>query len=150
MPVLQFDPFRDISRLANEVLGAARAPQPMPMDVYRQGEEYIVEFDLPGIDPESLEVTAEHNTLTVRAQRGPAEPSGPEVSYLVAERPTGTFSRQLQLGGGLDVDRIRADYRQGVLTLRIPVAEKAKARRISVEQSEESRMISGTTADSGG
>ncbi|WP_190818319.1 Hsp20/alpha crystallin family protein [Saccharopolyspora pogona] len=150
MPVLQFDPFRDISRLANEVLSAARAPQPMPMDVYRCGEEYVVEFDLPGIESESLEIIAEHNTLTVRAQRSPTESSGSEVSYVVAERPTGTFARQLQLGGALDVDRIQAEYRSGVLTLRIPVAEQAKPRRISVDRSDEPRMIAGAGEDSDG
>ncbi|MFI0467636.1 MULTISPECIES: Hsp20/alpha crystallin family protein [Saccharopolyspora] len=147
MPVLQFDPFRDISRLANEVLTAARTPQPMPMDAYRRGEEYVVEFDLPGIDPESLEVTAEHNTLTVRAQRTATESSSSDVSYLVAERPTGTFARQLQLGAALDADRVQAEYRNGVLTLRIPVAEQAKPRRINVDRSDEARMISGATTD---
>ncbi|QIZ36514.1 Hsp20/alpha crystallin family protein [Saccharopolyspora sp. ASAGF58] len=147
MPVLQFDPFRDISRLANEVLTAARTPQPMPMDAYRRGEEYVVEFDLPGIDPGSLEVTAEHNTLTVRAQRSATESSSSDVSYLVTERPTGTFARQLQLGAALDADRVQAEYRNGVLTLRIPVAEQAKPRRINVARSDEARMISGPTTD---
>jgi HSP20 family protein len=148
MPILQFDPFRDINRLANEVLGATRTPQPMPVDGYRHGQEYVVEFDLPGIDSESLEVTAEHNTLTVRAQRSATESSSSEVTYLLAERPTGTFARQLQLGGGLDVDRIQAEYRDGVLTLRIPVAEQAKPRRINVGRSDEPRTISGATAQS--
>ncbi|MEV4647208.1 Hsp20/alpha crystallin family protein [Saccharopolyspora sp. NPDC049357] len=150
MPVLRFDPFRDINRLANEVLSATRAPQPMPMDAYRRGEEYVVEFDLPGIEGESLEIIAEHNTLTVHAQRSPTKPSDAEISYVVAERPTGTFARQLQLGGALDADRIQAEYRNGVLTVRIPVAEQAKPRRISVDRGDEPRVIAGATEDSDG
>nr|WP_223840066.1 Hsp20/alpha crystallin family protein [Saccharopolyspora pogona] len=108
---------------------------------------YPAERILPGIDPESLEVTAEHNTLTVRAQRSATESSSSEVSYLVTERPTGTFARQLQLGAALDADRVQAEYRNGVLTLRIPVAEQAKPRRINVARSDEARMISGPTTD---
>ncbi|GAA4862739.1 Hsp20/alpha crystallin family protein [Saccharopolyspora rosea] len=130
---MTLDPFfRDLNRLATEVLGTARAPQTMAMDAYRSGDHYVVEFDLPGIDPGSLEVSAENNTLTVRAQR-PDRPHGDsEVSYLTAERPRGTFSRQLSLGNGLDLDNISADYTDGVLTVTLPVAEQAKPRRIEV------------------
>lgn len=130
-----FDPFfRDLNRLATEVLGTNRSPQGMAMDAYRAGDAYVVEYDLPGIDTDSLEVHAENNTLTVRAQRASTlagEREG-EVSYVAAERPRGTFSRQLSLGDGLDLDNIQADYTDGVLTVRLPVAEQAKPRRIEV------------------
>ncbi|MGW3471986.1 Hsp20/alpha crystallin family protein [Saccharopolyspora sp. NPDC000995] len=145
---LAFDPFfRDLNRLATEVFGSARAPQAMAMDAYRAGDNYVVEFDLPGIDPESLEVSAENNTLTVRAQRR-GRPSGEgdaEVSYLTAERPRGTFSRQLSLGGGLDVDHISADYTDGVLTVTLPVAEKAKPRRIEIDHGGGRKVIEGSS-----
>lgn len=130
-----FEPlFRDFNRLATEVFGSSRVPQGMAMDAYRAGDHYVVEFDLPGIDPDSLEVRAENSTLTVRAERrtragGEGET---EVSYLTAERPRGTFSRQLSLGDGLDLDNINADYTDGVLTVTLPVAEKAKPRQIKV------------------
>ncbi|MGW5641410.1 Hsp20/alpha crystallin family protein [Saccharopolyspora sp. NPDC003752] len=145
---LAFDPFfRDLNRLATEVFGSARTPQAMAMDAYRAGDNYVVEFDLPGIDTESLEVSAENNTLTVRAQRR-GRPSGEgdaEISYLTAERPRGTFSRQLSLGGGLDVDHISADYTDGVLTVTLPVAEKAKPRRIEIGHGGGRKVIEGAT-----
>ncbi|GAA3363029.1 MULTISPECIES: Hsp20/alpha crystallin family protein [Saccharopolyspora] len=132
---LAFDPlFRDLNRLTTEVFGTSRAPQGMAMDAYRAGENYVAEFDLPGIDPDSLEVRAENNTLTVRAQRqGRTESdTNGEISYIAAERPRGTFSRQLALGDGLDLDNITADYADGVLTVTMPVAEQAKPRQIQV------------------
>ncbi len=135
---LAFDPFfRDLNRMASEVFGSARSPQTMAMDAYREGENYVVEFDLPGIDPDSLEVSAENNTLTVRAHReGRQATAGGEngsgVRYITAERPRGTFSRQLSLGEGLDLDNIKADYTDGVLTVTLPVAEQAKPRKIEI------------------
>jgi HSP20 family protein len=128
--LLRFDPFRDLDRLASEMLGTPRVPQVMPMDCYRSGDTFHLHFDLPGIDVDSLEVTAENNTLTVRALRRPTAPE--DATYLVAERPNGAYSRQLVLGEGLSTDSIDADYRDGVLTLSIPVAEQAKPRRIEV------------------
>jgi HSP20 family protein len=127
---LRFDPFRDFDRLAAEVLGTARTPALMPMDVLRTGDQFVCRFDLPGIDTDSLDVSAENNTLTVRAERRRNDPEG--AGYLVSERPSGTYSRQLVLGDGLAVDNIRADYSDGVLTLTIPVAEQAKPRKIEV------------------
>ena len=127
---MTFDPlFRDLNRLTAEVFGNGRAPQLMPMDAYRRGDRYVVEFDLPGIDPDSLDVRAENKTLTVRAERRAPDA---EASYGVDERPRGTFSRQLSLGDGLDLDNISADYTDGVLTVTLPVAEQAKPRRIEV------------------
>jgi HSP20 family protein len=130
MQALRFDPFRDFDRLAAEVLGTARTPSLMPMDCLRTGDQFVVRFDLPGIDADSLDVSAENQTLTVRAERTRRDPEG--AAYLISERPSGTYSRQLVLGDGLAVDDIRADYRDGVLTLTIPVAEQAKPRKIEV------------------
>ena len=149
MQALRFDPFRDFDRLAAEVLGTARTPSLMPMDCLRTGDQFVVRFDLPGIDADSLEVSAENQTLTVRAERTRRDPEG--STYLISERPSGTYSRQLVLGDGLAVDDIRADYRDGVLTLTIPVAEQAKPRKIAIHRGEQSavgsheghKMISG-------
>ncbi|NYH80625.1 HSP20 family protein [Actinopolyspora biskrensis] len=139
-----FDPlFRDLNRLATEVFGSDRAPQSMAMDVHRVGDDYVVEFDLPGVDPSTLEVSAENRTLTVRAERGTrrSNRSDSEVSYVAAERPRGTFSRQLSLGDGLDVDNISADYTDGVLTVTLPVADQAKPRQVKVEHGGGRRVI---------
>lgn len=153
--LLRFDPFRDFDRLASEMLGASRVPQAMPMDCYRSGDAFYLHFDLPGMDPDSLEVTTENNTLTVRAQRRPNAPDN--AAHLVAERPSGSYSRQLVLGDGLSLDAINADYRDGVLTLTIPVAEQAKPRRIQIAhgdaghdqvgQGEQRRTITGQVSD---
>jgi HSP20 family protein len=151
MTGLRFDPFRDFDRLAAEVFGTARTPALMPMDALRSGETFVCRFDLPGIDPESLDVSAENNTLTVRAERTRRDPD--DARYLVSERPSGVYSRQLVLGDGLAVDSIKADYRDGVLTLTIPVSEKAKPRKIEISRAgstalgshEGHKMISGET-----
>lgn len=139
--LLRFDPFRDIDRLTNELLGAPRVPQPMPMDCYRAGDTFYLHFDLPGIDPASLQVTAENNTLTVHAERRSVAPDN--AVYVVSERPPGVYARQLVLGEGLDLDAIRADYHDGVLTLTLPVAEQAKPRRIEIGRSQDSQTAIG-------
>jgi HSP20 family protein len=147
--LLRFDPFRDLDRLANEMLGTPRVPQVMPMDCYRSGDAFHLQFDLPGIDPDSLEVTAENNSLTVRARRRPTAPD--DAAFLVAERPNGEYSRQLVLGDGLSTDAISADYRDGVLNLTIPVAEQAKPRRIEIGRAgpaEGQKSITGTVTGS--
>jgi HSP20 family protein len=140
--MLRFDPFRDLDRLTNELLGAPRVPQPMPMECYRSGDTFYLHFDLPGIDPESLDVTAENNTLTVRAERRSVAPEG--AAYVVSERPAGAYARQLVLGEGLDLDAIHADYRDGVLTLTVPVAEQAKPRRIEISRGKDSQTSIGS------
>ncbi|MER6797261.1 Hsp20/alpha crystallin family protein, partial [Amycolatopsis mediterranei] len=106
-------------------------PAAMPMDAYRAGDEFVVCFDLPGVAPDAIDLDIERNVLTVKAERRPL-PGGDDVEMHVSERPLGVFSRQLFLGESLDTDRIAADYEAGVLTLRIPVAEKAKPRRIEI------------------
>lgn len=125
----QFDPFREMDRLFN---AASRTPASlaMPMDLYRDGENFVACVDLPGVDPETIDIDIEDRTLTLRAERR-AEPTG-DVQWLSHERPSGTFARQLTLGYGVAVDRIEANYRDGVLTLTIPVAEEAKPRKITV------------------
>ena len=130
--LVRFDPFRDFDRLASEVFGAARTPALMPMDCLRAGDQFVVRFDLPGIDADSLEVSAENNTLTVKAERRRHDPQ--DSTYLVSERPTGAYRRQLVLGDGLATDAIKADYRDGVLSLIIPVAEQAKPRKIEISR----------------
>jgi HSP20 family protein len=139
--LLRFDPFRDLDRLTNELLGAPRVPAPMPMECYRSGDAFYLHFDLPGIDPDSLDVTAENNTLTVRAERRRLGPD--DAEYLVSERPTGTYARQLVLGDGLSLDAINAAYHDGVLTLTIPVAEQAKPRRIEVGRNQDTALGAG-------
>jgi HSP20 family protein len=131
--LMRTDPFRDLDRLAQQVLGTPARPAAMPIDAYRRGDEFVVEFDLPGVEPASIELTVEKNVLTVHAQRKRHDIDG--VEMLVGERPQGTFSRQLFLGETLDTDRIDANYADGVLTLRLPIAEKAKPRRVPINVS---------------
>ncbi|MFD8523755.1 Hsp20/alpha crystallin family protein [Streptomyces capillispiralis] len=138
--LMRTDPFREFDRLAQQVLGSAARPSVMPMDAYRAGDDFIVHFDLPGIDPESIELDVERNVLNVRAER--RSPAPEDAEPVVAERPTGTFTRQLFLGETLDTERIDASYDAGVLTLRIPVAEQAKPRRIQITGGGGRRQIS--------
>ncbi|EKX65985.1 Hsp20/alpha crystallin family protein [Streptomyces ipomoeae 91-03] len=130
MMLMRTDPFREFDRLAQQVFGSSARPAVMPMDAYRSGDDFIVHFDLPGVDPESIDLDVERNVLNVRAERRSPAPDGAEL--IAAERPTGTFTRQLFLGDTLDVDRVDASYEAGVLTLRIPVAEQAKPRKIQI------------------
>ncbi|WP_040834539.1 Hsp20/alpha crystallin family protein [Nocardia brevicatena] len=136
--LMRTDPFRDLDRLTQQVFGTAARPAAMPMDAWRQGEEFVVELDLPGVDPESLDLDIERNVVTVRASR-PELDSNREM--LAAERPRGVFSRQLFLGENLDTDRISADYADGVLRLVIPVAEKAKPRKIEIARTNRQQAI---------
>ncbi|UER53268.1 Hsp20/alpha crystallin family protein [Kineosporiaceae bacterium SCSIO 59966] len=131
---LTFDPFREMDRLASQLIGATttatRAPRWMPMDLYRSGDHFVMNVDLPGVDPGSIDLQVDGNTLTVRAERT-LHPE--DAQWLAQERPAGTFMRQLNLGDGLDIDNIHASYEHGVLSLTIPVAEQAKPRRIAVD-----------------
>jgi HSP20 family protein len=132
MSLMRFDPFRELDRMAQlltQPSGGLRQLT-MPMDAYREGDQFVVRFDLPGVDPDSIDLTVERNVLTVRAERKWSPAEGQDV--VVAERPQGTFTRQLFLGESLDTDRVAASYDQGVLTLRIPVAEQAKPRKVEV------------------
>ena len=135
-----YDPFRDLDRWFSD---AARTPTSagMPMDLFRDGDEFTARIDLPGVDPSSIDIDVDDRTLTVRAERRP-EAAG-EPKWLVRERPVGTFARQLTLGYGVALDRISAEYRDGVLSLRIPVAEEAKPRKISVTHAGDATQIEG-------
>ncbi|MFE2216414.1 Hsp20/alpha crystallin family protein [Streptomyces canus] len=140
--LMRTDPFREFDRLAQQVFGSTARPAAMAMDAYRSGDDFVVHFDLPGVDPETIELDVERNVLNVRAERRVPAPEGAEM--IVAERPTGSFTRQLFLGDTLDTERIDASYEAGVLTLRIPVAEQAKPRRIQITGGDsERRQISG-------
>ena len=132
------DPFRDFDRLAGQLLGTTNRPTVMPMDAWREGEVFRIEFDLPGVAKESIDIDVERNVLTVRAER---VPRNGDWEMLASERPRGMFSRQLVLGDNLDLDRIEAQYDGGVLLLTIPVAERAKPRRIEISAGEERTAI---------
>jgi len=136
--LMRSDPFRELDRLTREVFGPDR-PGAMPMDAYRSGDDFIVHFDLPGADPETIDLDVERNVLNLRAERKSPAPEG--VEMIAAERPTGTFTRQLFLGETLDTERIDASYDAGVLTLRIPVAEQAKPRKIPISGGSERKQI---------
>lgn len=136
--LMRTDPFRELDRFAQQVLGTAARPAVMPMDAWREGENFVVEFDLPGIDADSLDIDIERNVVTVRAERPGVDPNR---EMLATERPRGVFSRQLVLGDNLDTERIEATYREGVLKLHIPVAEKAKPRKISVARGNGHQVI---------
>jgi len=123
------DPFRDFDRLASQVLGTTNRPAVMPMDAWREGDVFHIEFDLPGVSQESIDLDVERNVLTVRAER---VPNNGDWEMLASERPRGMFSRQLVLGDNLDLDKIEARYDAGVLRLTVPVAERAKPRKIEV------------------
>jgi HSP20 family protein len=126
--LMRFDPFRELDRLTQTPWGNSRPV--MPMDAYRRNGDFVVHFDVPGVDPGSIDLTVEKNVLTVTAERHFARQEGDEIT--VSERPQGRFNRQLFLGESLDPDHISASYDQGVLTLHIPVAERAKPRRVEI------------------
>jgi HSP20 family protein len=134
---LTFDPFREMDRMAGQLFGATsstgRGLRWMPMDLYRDGDHFVVDVDLPGVDPGSIDLSVDGGTLSIRAER--TLRANDAAQWLGQERPAGTFVRQLSLGDGLDLDKIHASYENGVLSLTIPVAEKAKPRRIEVQTS---------------
>jgi len=123
------DPFREFDRLTQQIAGTTNRPAVMPMDAWRAGDDFVIEFDLPGASKESIDLDVERNVLTVRAER--LSRNG-DWEMLATERPRGLFSRQLVLGDNLDLERIDAEYADGVLRLTIPVAERAKPRKIEI------------------
>ncbi|WP_429519558.1 Hsp20/alpha crystallin family protein [Rhodococcus sp. BE178] len=132
--MLRFDPFSDIDALTRSLLsnpmGSTRVPRFMPMDLYRVDDHYVLHADLPGVDPGSVDVNIENGTMTLTAHR--SAPSEENVQWLASERFSGTYRRQLSLGDDVDVEKVSASYENGVLTVMIPVAERAKPRRIEV------------------
>jgi HSP20 family protein len=137
--LMRTDPFRELDRVTQQVFGTATRPAAMPMDAYRRGDHFYIHFDLPGIDPDSIDLTVEQNVLTVRADRAPLQKDDAEM--IVSERPYGTFTRQVFLGETLDADKISADYAAGVLTLTIPVHEAAKPRSIQITSSDRRQAV---------
>ena len=135
--LMRTDPFRELDRIAEHFFGTTARPAVMHVDGYRDGDWFYVEFDLPGVDPDSIDVTVERNLLTVRAERKRPNRDGTEL--VLAERPMGTFSRQLFLGDILDAEKLEANYDNGVLSLRIPIAEQAKPRKVLVGSTGEGR-----------
>lgn len=133
------DSFRQFDRLAQQVLGTVARPAAMPMDAWREDNEFVVALDLPGVDVDSVDLDVEQNVLTVRAER--KDPAGEDTEMFASERPRGVFSRQLVLGDALEAENVKASYDGGVLTLRIPVAEQAKPRKIEIETKPRQQQI---------
>jgi HSP20 family protein len=128
-----FDPFRELDRVAANLLDTRQGPRLMPMDLYREGDHYILNADLPGVDPGSVDIDVDGQVLTIRAERTARSKEG--VKWLAHERPYGSFLRQFNLGDGVATDRIEANYDNGVLSVMIPVSERAKPRKIEVSAS---------------
>jgi HSP20 family protein len=135
--LMRFDPFREFDRVTQHLAGARQ--QWMPMDAYRKDDQVFVHFDLPGVDPDSIEVTVERNALSVSAERSWYYTDSTDV--IASERPQGKVSRQLFLGENLDLSHLEANYDRGVLTITIPVAEKAKPRKVQIGSSEGQKAI---------
>ena len=143
--LMRFDPYREFDRLTEQLASTAtRAPRAFPMDAYRRGEQFIVQFDLPGVEPAAIDLTVEQNVLTVRAERR-FEPR-PDDEVVVTERPHGIYTRQIFLGDTLDSENMQANFEHGVLTLTIPVAETAKPRRVKISGSKDAQTIEPQTA----
>ncbi|WP_415971916.1 Hsp20/alpha crystallin family protein [Rhodococcus sp. 077-4] len=136
--MLRFDPFRDVDSLTSAMLGASsgsdRAPRFMPMDLYKVDDLYVLSADLPGVDPGSIDVDVDRGTLTLTAHRSAPESTG--VQWITSERFAGTFRRQVSLGDGVDTERISASYDNGVLSITIPLAERAKPRKVDIAHRE--------------
>ena len=137
--LMRTDPFRELDRITQQVFGTAVRPSAMPLDAYRKDNAFYVHFDLPGVDPATIDLTVEQNVLAVRAERAPLGGEGAEM--LVTERPSGAFTRQLFLGEMLDTEHINADYTAGVLTLTIPIMEAAKPRKLAITSHDTDRAL---------
>jgi HSP20 family protein len=137
--LMRTDPFRELDRLTEQVFGTTTRPAVMPMDAWRDGDEFVVEFDLPGVKAEDVDLDVERNVLTVKAERPTS--GGKDSEMIAAERPRGVFSRQLFLGDNLDTDHVHAEYDAGVLRLSIPVAEKAKPHKIEIASNGHTKAI---------
>ncbi len=146
MALVRSDPFRDVDRFFQQLWGSqnggSNRPLAMPMDAFRKDDSFLIRLDLPGVSVDSVDLTVEDNVLTIKAER-PAPPTSEDVELVIAERPYGTFTRQVFLGTNLDTEHIRAEYEAGVLTLAIPVAEHAKPRRIAVTERADRQTLSG-------
>jgi HSP20 family protein len=143
--LMRFDPYREFDRLTEQLAStASRAPRALPMDAYRRGEQFVVQLDLPGVEPASIDLTVEQNVLTVRAERRFEPRQGDEV--VVSERPHGSYTRQILLGDTLDSQNMQVNCEHGVLTLTIPVAETAKPRRVPISGTTDAQTIEPQTS----
>ncbi|MBT2459670.1 Hsp20/alpha crystallin family protein [Streptomyces sp. ISL-86] len=143
--LMRTDPFRELDRLTQQLVGTPGTwtkPSVMPMDAYREGDAYVIAFDLPGVSTDAIDIDVERNMLTVKAERRPTA-AADAVQMELSERPLGVFSRQIVLADTLDTENIQADYDAGVLTLRIPIAERAKPRKIRISANDGRKQISG-------
>ncbi|MFG2417382.1 Hsp20/alpha crystallin family protein [Streptomyces goshikiensis] len=142
--LMRTDLFRELDRMPQQLMGPGTWSKPsvMPMDAYREGDEYVVAFDVPGVTADAIDIDVERNMLTVKAERRPTAKVD-NVKMELSERPLGVFSRQIMLADTLDTERIQADYDAGVLTLRIPIAERAKPRKVSIGAGSGRKEISG-------
>ena len=144
--ITRFDPFREFDRLLSEGLRSSTASISLPMDLYKDGERFVALVDMPGVDPASIDIDVEDRTLTVRAER--RAPADGDAQWLMHERQSGTFARQLSLGKGLATDKIEADYTDGVLRLVIPVAEEAQPRKIAVSHgNQKAEIVEGSSGE---
>lgn len=137
--LMRFDPFRELDRLSQQAFGTALRPGAMPMDAYRTDGQFVVHFDLPGVDPSSIDLTVEKDVLTITAERSWQRSDDQDV--LVSERPQGKFRRQLFLGESLDSDRIAATYKDGVLTITLPISDQARPRKIQINAGHDAKAI---------
>lgn len=135
-----FDPFRELDRVAASMLDSRQGPRLMPIDLYRDGDTYVLNADLPGIDPGTVDVDVDGQVLTIRAERTPRSREG--VKWLASERPSGSFHRQFNLGEGVATENISANYENGVLSVTIPVSERAKPRKVAVQTGERMQSVS--------
>ncbi len=126
-----FDPFRELDRVAGQLLDSRQGPRLMPMDLYRDGDHYVLNADLPGVDPGSVDIDVDGQVLTIRAERTPRSQEG--VKWIARERSGGSYLRQLNVGQGIDTENISASYENGVLSVLIPISEKAKPRKVAVQ-----------------
>ncbi len=133
-----FDVLSQFDRLASSVFDTARTPRLMPVDLFRNGDQYVLSADLPGIDPDSVDLDVDGQLLTIRAERQPVDE---DVKWMVHERPYGSYMRQFTLGDGVDVERITANYANGVLSVIVPMAERAKPRKISVASATDRKEV---------
>lgn len=140
--VSRFDPFQELERVSQALLGGRQGPRVMPMDLYREGDHYILNADLPGIDPGSVDIDVDGQLLTIRAQRTLRDTEG--AKWLLKERESGSFLRQLTLGQDIDIDAISAHYDNGVLSLTIPVSQRSKPRKIEVVSGRKQEAVEGT------
>ena len=141
MSMMRIDPFRELDRLSQELLrGTLARPVALTMDAWKDDDTFVVEFDIPGVDSDSIDLDIERNLLTVTAER--QSRTREDVEVIAEERATGKFRRQVMLSDNLDPDAAQAQYTNGVLTVRIPVAEKAKPRKIEISSSPDQKEIS--------